>query len=69
MFRVLDKARAVEATDLIIQCVGVLFRKIEGNPCFWNDDVLLPQRHDHGLRFYEPSKAKKRTFWTSLAGD
>ena len=64
-FRVLDKARVVEAIDLVIQCVGALFRKIEGDLSFWNDDVLLLQRHDRQLRFYEPSKGKDRPFWTT----
>lgn len=64
LFRVLDKARVVEAIDLVIQCVGALFREIEGNLSFWNDDVLLLQRHGRQLRFYEPGKAKDRLFWT-----
>ena len=63
-FRVLDKARVVEAIDLVTKCVGALFRKIEGDLSFWNDDVLLLKRHGRQLRFYEPSNAKDRPFWT-----
>src|SRR5512140_2374570 len=64
-FRVLDQARVVEAIDLVIQCVGALFREIQGDLNFWNDDVLLLQRHGSQLSFYEPSKAKDRPFWTA----